>query len=238
MKHWQFYIALLLLAIFALPKFGKEYYTDRNLNDINQSITKLIAESGDNISYVNRLINTRMNDYPEINKIPLIPRYAGSPDFIVFLINKDIDSIYKNIILLQNTLRTTAYAINEILSLIGLDDNAILPKKQLRINNSYYTNVQIYQPVFTLDHNPNSFFENDLVILKEDIAQLQRISEINQLLYVIITNHIGIGSEPLPPDYVPPPLNPPSTPQPLFTPPPDPPIPALSLHSGFRGFPF
>lgn len=238
MKHWQFYIALLLLAIFALPKLGKEYYTDRNLNDINQSITKLITESGDNISYINRLINTPMNDYPEINKIPLIPRYTGPSNFIVFLVNKDIESIYKHIMLLQNTLRSTAYAINKILSLIDLDNNAILPTQQLRINNSYYTNVQIYQPVFTLDHDPKRFFENDLVILKEDIAQLQRISEINQLLYVIITNQIGIGSEPLPPDYVPPPLNPPSIPQPLFTAPPDPPIPALRINPGFRGFPF
>ena len=178
MNDWQFYIALLFLAILLMPRW--EGYTDKDISSLNQKISYLIMDTKKNVNDTNLIIT---NPRRSMN-IGLLQNYTGADptEFTRFFINKDIASIHRNLLLLQATAFATTTKLNSILRQLGSTTEAA-PVNQATIQSDYSDSKNA----------KGDFYENDLVTLKSDIQQLQQIARLNKNVLEMINNQYYNG---------------------------------------------
>jgi len=178
MNDWQFYIAVLFLAILLIPRW--EGYTNKDISKMNQNISYLIFDTKKNVIDTNLIIT---NTTRPVN-IGVLQNYTGADpaEFTRYFVNKDITSIHRNLLLLQATAHATANKLNTILKQLGSTTEAP-PVNQVTIQSDYSDKK----------NRKDDFYENDLVTLKSDIEQLQQMTKINKNLLEMINNQYYNG---------------------------------------------
>jgi hypothetical protein len=190
MKHWQLYIALILLVVITQIKL--EGYTNNDTRAMNQQIKAIIYQNDINVKNINNIIDYIKNYIT----IPKPTQYNGPKNFSVYFENKDMTTIHRNIRILQNSEQDSAVAINIILLYLGLNPDrtpTIPPIDTASIHSTYSVNsTKAKYPA------SDDFVENDLINLKEDIAQLKQITQTNANMLTIIFNQYAQGNLPNP----------------------------------------
>lgn len=178
MNDWQFYIAVLFLAILLIPQ--SEGYTDKDISAMNQNISYLILDTKKNVTETNLIIT---NTSRPMN-IGVLQNYTGADpaEFTRFFVNTDIVSIERNLLLLQATAQATTIKLNTILKQLGSMTEAP-PVNQVTIQSDYSDKK----------NRKGRFYENDLVTLKSDIQQLQQITKVNKNVLEMINNQYYNG---------------------------------------------
>ena len=177
MNDWQFYIALLFLAILLMPNY--EGYTSKDIKSLNEQISYLIIDTQKNITDTNLIINN-----PARPIGGTLPNYTGanSVEFTRFFINKDIVPIRDNIMKLQIAAHSTARKLNSMLRVLGTTTEAS-PVNYVTINSDYSDKK----------NSSGDFYENDLVTLKSDIRHLQQMAKVNKNVIEMINNQYYNG---------------------------------------------
>jgi hypothetical protein len=177
MNDWQFYTALLFLAILVIPNY--EGYTDKDISSMNQNISYLILDTQKNVTDTNLIINN-----PSRPMNGTLQQYSGAnaAEFTRFFVNKDIKSIRENLLLIQNTGHATAFKLNNILRILGSTKDAV-PINQVTIHSDYSDKK----------NSSGDFYENDLVTLKSDIHRLQKMTKLNKNVIELINNRYYNG---------------------------------------------
>jgi hypothetical protein len=177
MNDWQFYIAVLFLAILLIPKY--EGYTSKDISILNEEISYLIFNTTKNVNDTNLIITN-----PRRSIGGVLQNYTGAnaSQFTHFFINKDITSIHQNLLQLQATAHATAIKLNTILKQLGTTTEAP-PVNQVMIHSDYSDKR----------NSSGDFYENDLVTLKSDIRNLKQMATVNTNVIEMINNQYYNG---------------------------------------------